>query len=134
MSISEELTQPKLERVKCADTNSSNSTTFEYFNEKYDNFRKFIEELSKAYPEAAKVSNYLNILPLQEFREMILPKLMDAIMLHDDGDELKRNSECERVMCGLLNDNNFDIKRLSSGEMSKIIRYCILFCVLLSDP
>ena len=133
MPTTEEFSQTKLNAPKSADSKLEDLTTYEYFNDKYDNFRKFVAEISQEHKEAMKLSAYLNILPLQEFRELIIPKLMNAIVLHDDGEELQRNTECEWVIRELLCENGFDINKLTDVQKSKAARYCILFCVLLSD-
>lgn len=134
MSKIEDLSQPILKRSNLTDTSIQALTTgYEYFQEKYNNFRNFIHGPSMMHPEAVAVSQYLNILPLEEFREMIFPKLMNAIMYHDDGNDSKRNLECERVICELMVENNFHINMLSKPDKDKLIRYTILFCVLMSN-
>ena len=113
----------------------SNTTTYEFFSQKYKNFQTFIEKLATFHPEISKLSAFINILPLEDFRMLILPKLMDALIFHGDKEESKRNQECERVILQFCLDHELDVDSLgvSADARDKIIRYSILFCVLLSE-
>ena len=103
-------------------------TTYEFFQAKYSNFRQFISELP--HPEVGKLSAYLDALPLEEFRAIIMPKLMNAIVLNLDNKEAARNKECERVIVKICDLDSIEI---SPDNRGKLIRYCILFCVILSE-
>lgn len=130
MSLIDETIQTELKTQDFPEKSMQNLTTFNLFDEKYNNFRKFIEGLTVKHSEVIKVSEYLKLLPLQEFREMVIPRLMDALMT-EDSDE--RSKLCEVAICKLMSDNGFNPQQLDPQDYSKLVRYCILFCVLISE-
>jgi hypothetical protein len=113
---------------KCADL-----TTYNYMCSKYDNFRAYIAELSIIHEDLNRLSSLLNVLQIEEFRAMIIPKLINAMVFESDHNEPMRNKECTRVLENFCLDHDFDPDLLTPTQKDKLIRYCVLFCVLLSD-
>jgi hypothetical protein len=95
-------------------------TTFEFYAEKYKNFKTFVKEIASYYPEIIKWSNHLDKMNLAVFISLVEPKTdnfenMSELFLHE------------------MEENGIDTCKIHEEDLRKLHRYADLFTIMLSE-
>lgn len=100
-------------------------TTFEYYSEKYTNFKKHVEKIADYYPDVAKWSKHLNSIHFAMFVNIIELKL--AATLESSQDNMNDLFENEMI------DNGINFEMIKDADMDKLYKYIKLFEIMLAD-
>jgi hypothetical protein len=108
-------------------------TTFEWYSEKFVNFKNHIKKIATYYPRIEKWSNDLQKIDLAVFIQMSNNTFLEASKLHTLGELEERDEAARGIIRKLSQENNFDLYLINEDDMIKLNKYAVLFSIMLAE-